>query len=244
MITKPTRQIATDVEWGVSRMPVDYAQAMALMDARVAAIHDGRASEIVWLLEHPPLYTAGTSASPADLLEPERFPVYQTGRGGQYTYHGPGQRIAYVMIDLTRRRQDVRWYVETLEEWLIAALAALGVEATRRAGQPGVWVDRATDALAGAKIAALGVRLRRWVTFHGISLNVSPDLSNFSGIVPCGVSNAGVTSLADLGAETDPAEVDTALRAAFERVFDCRTVTSAPPGGFTPGLPSPQRPVL
>jgi len=244
MITKPASQIATDVEWGVSRMPVDYAEAMALMDARVAAIRDGRAGEIVWLLEHPPLYTAGTSANPEDLLEPGRFPVYRTGRGGQFTYHGPGQRIAYVMLDLTRRRQDVRWYVKTLEEWIITALAALGVEASRRAGQPGVWVDHANSAPAGAKIAALGVRLRRWVTFHGVSLNVTPDLSHFSGIVPCGVLDAGVTSLADLRAETDPAEVDTALRAAFERVFDCRTVTAAPPGGFTQGLPSPQRPVL
>lgn len=244
MSTNPAVQVATDVEWAVSRLPVDYPEALAVMDARVAAIREGRACEIVWLLEHPPLYTAGTSANAADLLQPDRFPVYRTGRGGQYTYHGPGQRIAYVMLDLTRRRQDVRWYVETLEEWLITALAALGVEATRRASQPGVWAARPNGMHATAKIAALGVRLRRWVTFHGISLNVAPDLNHFSGIVPCGVSDAGVTSLADLEAQTDPATVDTALRAAFERVFDCRTVTSPPPGTVNPALPSPQRPVL
>jgi len=244
MTTTPAGQTATDVEWAVSRLPVDYPEALAVMDARVAAIREGRASEIVWLLEHPPLYTAGTSANADDLLEPDRFQVFRTGRGGQYTYHGPGQRIAYAMLDLTKRRQDVRWYVETLEEWIITALAALGVETTRREGQPGVWVARANGAPAGTKIAALGVRLRRWVTFHGISLNVTPDLNHFSGIVPCGVSDAGVTSLADLGAETKMDRVDTALRAAFERVFDCRTVTSPPPGAVTPALPSPQRPVL
>lgn len=235
---------ASGIEWALSRIPVSYPQAVAAMDARVAAIREGRAADLVWLLEHPPLYTAGTSANAADLLEPNRFPVYRTGRGGQYTYHGPGQRIAYVMLDLTKRRQDVRWYVETLEDWLITALAALGVEADRRAGQPGVWVARPNSTPATAKIGALGVRLRRWVTFHGISLNVAPDLTHFSGIVPCGVSNAGVTSLADLGAETDMGAVDTALRAACERVFASRTFTVPSPAEAAPGLPSPQRPVL
>jgi lipoyl(octanoyl) transferase len=210
------------------------------MDARVEAIRAGRAAELVWLLEHPPLYTAGTSADATDLLQPDRFPVYRTGRGGQYTYHGPGQRVAYVMLDLSKRRPDVRWYVKNLEDWLICALDTLGVEATRREGQPGVWVAHPAGTQTTAKIAALGVRVRRWVTLHGISLNVAPDLGHFAGIVPCGVMDAGVTSLADLGAETDPAAVDTALRAAFERVFACRPILAPPPATaetITPGLP-------
>ncbi|MFP4537163.1 MAG: lipoyl(octanoyl) transferase LipB [Dichotomicrobium sp.] len=236
----------TEVEWAVSRTPVDYERAMAAMDARVRAIREGRATELVWLLEHPPLYTAGTSARRDDLLVPDRFPVYETGRGGQYTYHGPGQRVAYVMLDLSRRRQDVRWFVTSLEAWLIATLAAFGVRGERRDGLAGVWVARLNGgAPAHAKIAALGVRLRRWVSFHGISLNVAPDLSHFSGIVPCGVSDAGVTSLSELGAAAHMREVDTALRAAFERQFACRTVKApAPLGDVTQGLPSPQTPGL
>lgn len=190
------------------------------MEARVAAIRAGRAAELVWLLEHPPLYTAGASAKPQDLLTPRRFPVYQAGRGGQYTYHGPGQRVAYVMLDLTRRKQDVRAFVHALEDWLIDTLAAFGVRGERRSDRVGVWVLR-PDKGAGAedKIAAIGIRVRRWVTFHGISLNVAPDLEHFSGIVPCGIRGHGVTSLADLGAPAAMGQVDAALRAAFERHF-------------------------
>ena len=228
----------SDIEWATSQIPVSYPEALAVMDARVEAIRARRAAELVWMLEHPPLYTAGTSAKATGLLQPDRFPIYRTGRGGQYTYHGPGQRVAYVMLDLSRRRQDVRWYVESLEGWLICALDALGVEAARREGQPGVWVARSAGAQTTAKIAALGVRVRRWVTLHGISLNVAPDLGHFAGIVPCGVTDAGVTSLADLGAETDPAAVDTVLRAAFERAFACRTISApATAETITPGLP-------
>jgi lipoyl(octanoyl) transferase len=230
---------AAEVGWAVSRAPVDYPEAMAAMDARVRAIREGRASEVVWLLEHPPLYTAGTSAKAGDLLAPGRFPVYEAGRGGQYTYHGPGQRVAYVMLDLTRHRQDVRWFVTSLEDWLIATLAAFGVRGERRAGQAGVWVSRPNGGAHGqAKIAALGVRLRRWVSFHGISLNVAPDLDHFAGIVPCGVSDAGVTSLADLGVDAGMARVDAALRAAFERQFGCRAVDASSPIAATPEPPS------
>jgi len=235
-----------DVGWAVSPLPVDYPSALSAMDTRVAAIREGGASELVWLLEHPPLYTAGTSARADDLLAPGRFPVYETGRGGQYTYHGPGQRVAYVMLDLAKHQQDVRWFVNSLETWLIATLAAFGVTGTRRDGQAGVWVSHADGgAPAPAKIAALGVRLRRWVSFHGISLNVAPDLSHFSGIVPCGIADAGVTSLAALGVDAGMSEVDAALRLAFERQFACRTVQMpAPDKALTPGLPSPQRPGL
>lgn len=226
------------VEWAVSARPVDYPDALAAMEAHVSAIQDGRARERVWLLEHPPLYTAGSGARAADLLQPDRFPVYRSGRGGQYTYHGPGQRIAYVMLDLTTRRQDVRWYVRNLEDWLIAALAQFGVAAHRREGQPGVWTKQENDGAPGAaKIGALGVRLRRWVTFHGISLNVAPDLDHFSGIVPCGVSDAGVTSLAALNVTADMAAVDTALRSAFERQFGSATADAPAPPLLTPALP-------
>jgi len=205
------------------------------MDARVRAIREGEHSELVWLLEHPPLYTAGTSARTGDLLAPERFPVYATGRGGQYTYHGPGQRVAYVMLDLTRREQDVRWFVTSLEDWLIATLAGFNVRGERRDGQAGVWVRHGNGpAPVHAKIAALGVRLRRWVSLHGISLNVAPDLDHFSGIVPCGVSDAGVTSLAALGVSTEMAQVDAALRAAFERQFTCATHDAPAPLEPTP----------
>ena len=226
------------IGWALSPTPVDYPDAMAAMEARVRAIRDGRAGELVWLLEHPPLYTAGTSAKTDDLLAPGRFPVYETGRGGQYTYHGPGQRVAYVMLDLTRRKPDVRWFVNSLEAWLIATLAEFGVRGERRAGQAGVWVLRPNGgAPAQAKIAALGVRLRRWVSFHGISLNVAPDLEHFSGIVPCGVTDAGVTSLADLGVNAEMAEVDAALRAAFERQFACLTAEAAAPLTAPPAPP-------
>ncbi len=226
------------VGWALSPAPVDYPDAMAAMEAQVRAIRDGRAGELVWLLEHPPLYTAGTSAKTDDLLAPGRFPVYETGRGGQYTYHGPGQRVAYVMLDLTKHREDVRWFVTSLEDWLIATLAEFGVRGERRAGQAGIWVSRPNGgALAQAKIAALGVRLRRWVSFHGISLNVAPDLEHFSGIVPCGVTDAGVTSLADLGVNAEMAEVDAALRAAFERQFACVTVDASALVTSPPELP-------
>jgi len=205
---------------------VEYPAALAEMEARAAAIAEERAAERVWLIEHPPLYTAGTSAKPADLLD-ARFPVYRAGRGGQFTYHGPGQRIAYVMLDLKRRRPDVRAYVAALEGWLIDALQTLGVRGETREERVGVWVARpdkpngADGAPAEDKIAAIGVRVRRWATFHGVSLNVAPDLSHFSGIVPCGIGDAhyGVTSLIDLGRATTMADVDRALRAAFERRF-------------------------
>ena len=208
------------------------------MDARVRAIREGEAGELVWLLEHPPLYTAGTSARTGDLLAPERFPVYATGRGGQYTYHGPGQRVAYVMLDLTRREQDVRWFVASLEDWLIATLAGFDVRGERRDGQAGGWVRQGDGpAPVYAKIAALGVRLRRWVSFHGVSLNVAPDLDHFSGIVPCGVSDAGVTSFAALGVSTEMAQVDAALREAFERQFACATRDTLAPLEPTPAPP-------
>ncbi len=211
---------------------------MAAMNERVRAIREDGASELIWLLEHPPLYTGGTSARAEDLLTPHRFPVYETGRGGQYTYHGPGQRVVYVMLDLSQRRQDVRWFVDSLEQWLIATLATLGIHAERRAGHAGVWIARpAQAATQPAKIAALGVRLRRWVSFHGVSLNVAPDLDHFSGIVPCGVSDGGVTSLAALGVTADMPTVDAALRAAFEEQFGCVTIDAPAPRAISPKLP-------
>ena len=202
-------------EWKISDQPVAYPAALAGMEARVAAIAEGTASEQVWLLEHPPIYTAGTSARDEDLLE-ARFPVYRTGRGGQFTYHGPGQRVAYAMLDLKRRKPDVRAYVCDLEEWLIQALAELGVKGERREGRVGIWVQRG---MREDKIAALGVRIKRWVSFHGVALNVEPDLSHFSGIVPCGVSQHGVTSLADLGIAASMADVDVALKRSFGKIF-------------------------
>jgi lipoyl(octanoyl) transferase len=206
-------------EWRFADAAVPYEKAVAEMEARVARIRAGTAPELVWLLEHPPLYTAGTSAVADDLLE-ARFPVYRTGRGGQFTYHGPGQRVAYVMLDLGRRTPDVRRFVTALEAWLIAALAAFNLRGERREDGVGVWVRRLDKgALAADKIAAIGVRVRRWVTFHGVSLNVDPDLSHFSGIVPCGVRGQGVTSLVDLGRPVTMDEADSALRAAFEEVF-------------------------
>jgi lipoyl(octanoyl) transferase len=216
---------APSVEWLISPGLIPYPEAVAAMEARAAAVANGEAPERVWLLEHPPLYTAGTSARDGDLLD-ARFPVFRTGRGGQFTYHGPGQRVAYVMLDLKRRRPDVRAYVAALEAWLIDTLALLGVDGETREDRVGVWVKRpdkpaGLGAPAEDKIAALGVRVRRWVTFHGVALNVAPDLTHFSGIVPCGIAQAhyGVTSLEDLGRAADMAEVDAALRHSFERRF-------------------------
>jgi lipoyl(octanoyl) transferase len=210
-----------DVEWRISDQPVPYPEAIAVMESRVAAIAAGNAPELVWLLEHPPLYTSGTSGNAGDLLEP-RFPLFSTGRGGQLTYHGPGQRVAYVMLDLKRRKPDVRAYVAGLEAWIIRTLAAFNVRGERREDRVGVWVSR-PDKGAGFedKIAAIGVRLRRWVSFHGISINVEPDLSHFDAIVPCGVVDPryGVTSLADLGHPASMMDVDIALRQAFAEVF-------------------------
>lgn len=217
---------APPVEWRVSDDLVPYEEAVAFMEARAAAIASGEARECVWLLEHPPIYTGGSSAKEQDLLE-ARFPVYRTGRGGQFTYHGPKQRVAYVMLDLTRRRRDVRALVCALESWIIATLADFGVTGERRAGRVGVWVARPEKAKgpggerAEDKIAAIGVRLRQWVSFHGIALNVAPDLTHFSGIAPCGVRDAhlGVTSLSDLGVAVDMTSVDAALRRNFETIF-------------------------
>ncbi len=221
----PAEPGSPPVEWRVSDAPVDYDDAVAEMEARVAAIAEGSAAERVWLVEHPPLYTAGTSAKPADLLEPDRFPVYATGRGGEYTYHGPGQRVAYVMLDLGRRRRDLRAFVAALEAWIIASLAAHGVIGERREDRVGVWVRRpekpelVPGVVAEDKIAAIGIRVRRWVSFHGISLNVEPDLSHFGGIVPCGIRGHGVTSLVDLGRPVTMTDVDVVLRREFEAIF-------------------------
>ncbi len=208
------------VGWRVSDAPVAYPEALAFMEARAKAIAEGEAGELVWLLEHPPLYTAGTSAKAADLVAPDRFPVFEAGRGGQYTYHGPGQRVAYVMLDVRRRGADVRAFVHDLEGWMIDALATFGVVGETRDDRVGVWVRRPElGASVEDKIGAIGIRLRRWISFHGISLNVAPDLEHFSGIMPCGVRQHGVTSLADLGIRAGMSEVDAALRAAFERRF-------------------------
>ncbi len=207
------------VEWAADRA-VPYEEAVAAMEARVAAIAERRARELVWLLEHPPLYTAGTSARDQDLVEPARFPVFRSGRGGQFTYHGPGQRVAYLMLDLQRRKPDLRAFVAALEAWLIAALAEFNIRGERRDDRVGIWVRRAEKGPGiEDKIAAIGIRVRRWVSFHGISLNIEPDLSHFAGIVPCGVRDQGVTSLADLGIPATMPEVDAVLRRAFERVF-------------------------
>jgi lipoyl(octanoyl) transferase len=198
----------------------ELTEAVAEMEARVAAIAAGTAPERVWLVEHPPLYTAGTSARNEDLIDPSRFPVFRSGRGGQYTYHGPGQRVAYVMLDLNRRRPDLRAYVSALEAWIIATLGAFNVRGERREDRVGVWVRRPEKGEGVEdKIAAIGIRVRRWVSFHGISLNVEPDLSHFTGIVPCGISGHGVTSLVDLGQIVTLPEVDMALRASFEAIF-------------------------
>ncbi|USQ94296.1 lipoyl(octanoyl) transferase LipB [Caulobacter sp. RL271] len=223
-----SREDAAPVGWAVSTHYVDYPAAVAAMEARAAAIADGTAGELVWLLEHPPLYTAGVSAKAGDLIQPDRFPVFESGRGGQFTYHGPGQRVAYVMLDLTRRGRDVRAFVATLEAWIIDALAAFNVTGELRDGRVGVWVERKGPGWSREdKIAAIGVKLRKWVSFHGISLNVEPDLSHFSGIVPCGQTEHGVTSLVDLGLPVTLDEADAALRASFTKVFG--PVEDAPP---------------
>lgn len=205
------------MEWTISEQPVDYEDALRFMDQRAAAIHEGIAGDMVWLLEHPPLYTAGTSAKGSGLLNP-RFPVYETGRGGQHTYHGPGQRIGYVMMDLKKRQQhpDIKQYVWSLEEWIIRALAAFDVKGERRQGRIGIWVDTGAGE---KKIAALGVRVRHWVTLHGVSINVNPDLSHYDGIIPCGINEYGVTSLEDLGVQATMAQMDVALKDSWGGVF-------------------------
>ena len=208
------------MEWRISRDLVAYEDALSWMEGRVQSIREGTEGECVWLLEHPPLYSAGTSANERDLLEPARFPVHKTGRGGQYTYHGPGQRIAYVMLDLKRRRPDVRSFVYHLESWIIDTLGLFHIQGERREDRIGIWVPASHDPKnLETKIAAIGVRLRRWVTFHGLSLNVCPDLSHFSGIVPCGISDQGVTSFSDLGVIVTMDEIDDALMKTFEVHF-------------------------
>lgn len=226
---------AAPVEWRVTPGLVPYEAAVAAMEARAAAIADGTAQELVWLLEHPPLYTAGTSARDEDLLDTARLPVFRTGRGGQFTYHGPGQRVAYVLLDLKRRKPDVRAFVAALEEWLVRALIPFGIEGELREGRVGIWVRR-PDKGKGAedKIAALGVRIRRWVSFHGIALNVEPDLSHYAGIVPCGVQGPGVTSLVDLGHPVTMDEVDAALFTAFREVFGDVSQEEGAPQKFAP----------
>jgi lipoyl(octanoyl) transferase len=214
--------VTNPIEWRISDNPVPYPEAVKAMETRVAAIRAGTAPELVWLLEHPPLYTAGTSAQPGDLLQPERFPVYASGRGGQYTYHGPGQRVAYVMLDLKRRAPDLRRFVHDLEEWVIRTLARFNVRGERRDGRIGIWVARSGG--REDKIAAVGVRVRHWVSYHGIAINLDPELEHFTSIVPCGIesgpgSRFGVTSLYDLGILIAMAELDTALESAFVEVF-------------------------
>jgi lipoyl(octanoyl) transferase len=207
-------------EWTVSAQPIDYAAAVRAMELRADAVAAGRAPELVWLLEHPPLYTAGSSARAEELLDPHRFPVYETGRGGRFTYHGPGQRVVYAMLDVKRRCGDVRAFVAALEDWIIAVLAELGVAGETRAGRVGIWVRRPDKGPhVEDKIAAIGLRLRKWVSLHGMSLNVDPDLSHYAGIVPCGVEDHGVTSLADLGVAASMEAVDNVLRRQFERCF-------------------------
>lgn len=228
-------------ELAISDGLVEYEAASAYMEERVAAIADGRANELVWFLEHPPLYTAGTSADPKDLIEPERFPVHATGRGGEYTYHGPGQRVVYVMLDLKRRRQDVRAFVAALESVIINTLEQMNIRGERREDRVGVWVRRPEKprlpdgSMSEDKIAALGIRLRRWVSFHGLSLNVDPDLSHFTGIVPCGITAYGVTSLVDLGLLVMMSDVDVRLKRAIEDVFGAVVPVAVDP---VSGLPS------
>ncbi|HVA14499.1 MAG TPA: lipoyl(octanoyl) transferase LipB [Stellaceae bacterium] len=232
---------AAGIEWRISDALVPYDEAEAIMAARVEAIRAGTAPELVWLLEHPPLYTAGTSARASDLIAPDLLPVFQTGRGGQYTYHGPGQRVGYAMLDLQRRGGDLRAYVRDLEEWLIRTLQQFNLKGERRAGRVGIWIDEGGG--KESKIAAIGVRVRRWVSFHGVSLNVDPDLTHYRGIVPCGVREHGVTSLAALGITAAMPEVDTALKTAFREVF-ARTAhpQPAPTGSGPRGLALPRRP--
>jgi len=205
-------EVPADIEWRVSDVPVAYEEALDFMEERVRAIRDGTASECIWLLEHPPLFTAGTSADPAELFNPQEFPVFNAGRGGRYTYHGPGQRVGYVMLDLEKRGKDIRCFVHALEGWMIEALSEFGVAAHRAEGRIGIWVG---DGPEEAKIGALGVRVKRWVTLHGFALNVAPNLSHFQGIIPCGISEFGVTSLAELGKHLPLARVDAALKHSF-----------------------------
>ena len=206
------QEVPADIEWRVSEAPVAYEEALRFMEERAAAIRAGTAQECIWLLEHPPLFTAGTSADPAELSNPMGFPVFEAGRGGRYTYHGPGQRVGYVMLDLEKRGKDIRCFVHALEGWMIATLAQIGVSAHRAEGRIGIWVG---DGPEEAKIGALGVRVKRWVTLHGFSLNVDPDLSHFTGIVPCGIAEFGVTSLGRLGKQIDLPGVDAALKRSF-----------------------------
>ncbi|WP_308909517.1 lipoyl(octanoyl) transferase LipB [Pseudokordiimonas caeni] len=225
-----------ETEWLIADGLVDYPDALAFMEARVRAIRQGTAGELVWLVEHPPLYTAGTSADPSDLIDPDRFPVYDAGRGGQYTYHGPGQRVVYFMLDLTKRGKDVRRFVHGLEELIIGTLASFNVKGERREGRVGVWVERGQG--REDKIAAIGVRVRQWVTFHGIAINVEPDLSHFGGIIPCGIAEHGVTSLTDLGLPVTMDDVDVALREQFEALFGMDG-TRLPPMGDAPEKTAP-----
>ena len=231
----PTRFLPLDpsiqVEWRIEPGLTGYSEAVAFMEQRAADIRDGTARELIWLVEHPPLYTAGTSANPDDLVDPHRFPVFPSSRGGEYTYHGPGQRVAYVMLDLKRRREDVRAFVAALEAWIISTLASFNIRGERREDRVGVWVVR-PDRLplpdgrpAEDKIAAIGIRLRKWVSFHGISINVEPDLDHFGGIVPCGISQHGVTSLVDLGLPVTMDDLDLALKDAFKPIFGSGVVS-------------------
>jgi lipoyl(octanoyl) transferase len=207
-----TSDVADEIEWRISDEPVPYGEALAFMEQRAAAIRKGTAPECIWLLEHPPLFTAGTSADPAELFNPQDFPVFEAGRGGRYTYHGPGQRVGYVMLDLEKRGKDIRCFVHALEGWMVETLGEFGVSAHRADGRIGIWVGRDTEE---AKIGALGVRVKRWVTLHGFALNVAPDLSHFTGIVPCGIAEFGVTSLAKLGKQIPLTMVDAALKRSF-----------------------------
>ncbi len=232
MQQRPDRSHSSEsvVEWAVSQQPVDYLDAVRAMEARAARIAAGEAPELVWLLEHPPIYTAGTSARPSDLLTPDRFPVLPTGRGGKFTYHGPGQRVIYVMLDVKQRGADVRAFVSALESWIIGTLAELGVRGETREGRVGIWVRHPHDnSEAEEKIAAVGLRLKKWVSLHGISLNVSPDLTHYNGIVPCGIAEHGVTSLARLGHTASMEVVDKALKRQFEHRFAPTRAAGAPP---------------
>ena len=211
-ISRSVDEVTADIDWRVSDSLVPYEEALSFMEERAAAIRAGTASECIWLLEHPPLFTAGTSAEPAELFNPLGFPVYQAGRGGRYTYHGPGQRVVYVMLDLERRGKDIRCFVHALEGWMIAALAELGVAAHRADGRIGIWTGEGSEE---KKIGALGVRVKRWVTLHGFALNVAPDLAHFGGIVPCGIAEFGVTSLAELGKQIPMMRVDACLKRGF-----------------------------
>mgnify|MGYP001584213262 CR=1 FL=1 len=210
-------QTDTQIEWKIGSNLIDYEEALSFMEERVAEIHLGTAKELVWFVEHPPLYTSGTSSKESDLLAPKRFPVYYAGRGGQYTYHGPGQRVVYVMLDLNKRGRDVRKFVADLERWIIESLAEFNVIGETRNGRVGVWVQRQGD--REDKIAAIGVRVRKWVTFHGICINVEPDLSHYTGIVPCGISDHGVTSLVDLGLPVNMDDLDATLKKTWDKIF-------------------------